>query len=274
MKRNDFILGSFFSLLILVFIGYFMFAVINENSDSGLTLKENTENLSDRVSLHYALKNVHEAETALNERGAEYLLNRETAEQSGAEYGSKNSESGAANLVTSIVTDYRGFDTLGEVTVLFISIIGVAILLFSMNGPMLTEPSLVVKTGNTYLLPIIMLVGAYVFVHGHLTPGGGFPGGTIIATGFLLMLLGMNAGKTGSKLLKVIESLAGLCFIGTGFAGFIIKGSFLQNFLPQGSIGSLFSAGFIMLIYIFIGIKVAAELSGGVLNIYTGGDDD
>jgi len=274
MKKNEFILGSFFSLMIVLFLGYFMFNVINEDNERGFSLKNNVENLSNRVSIHYALKNVHQAENSIAESGMNYINGRENVQSDEVLVGSEGTESGSANIVTSIVTDYRGFDTLGEVTVLFISILGVSLLLLSMGAPALKEPSIVQRAGVMYLIPIIMLVGAYVFIHGHLTPGGGFPGGAVIATGFLLMLLGLSGKKRPTKLLKVLESLAGVVFVGIGFAGLMINGSFLSNFLPNGRVGSLFSAGFVMVIYIFIGIKVASELSGGLLNIYAGEEDD
>ena len=96
-------------------------------------------------------------------------------------------ETGASNIVTSVVVNYRGFDTLGEVTVLFIAAIGVgAVLTTSVKGETRkTQPaSLVLYTGCRLLFPLILVFGTYTFVHGHLTPGGGFQGGAIIASGF------------------------------------------------------------------------------------------
>jgi len=97
---------------------------------------------------------------------------------------------GAANLVTAIIVTYRGLDTLGEVTVLFLSatIVGLILTLGGKSGKAkhgLLPVGELLTTGSRYLAPLIMLLGVYVFVNGHLTPGGGFQGGAIIASGVL-----------------------------------------------------------------------------------------
>ena len=100
-----------------------------------------------------------------------------------------------ANTVTAIVVNFRGFDTLGEVTVLFLAATGMGTILLRRRSkhtglnPQRTSPqaSKIVQAAGKLLFPAIMILGAYVFIHGHLTPGGGFQGGAIIATGFLLL---------------------------------------------------------------------------------------
>ena len=103
-------------------------------------------------------------------------------------------QTGAANIVTSVVISYRGFDTLGEVTILFTAALGVGTVLSLLRKKeeraRLEEASLILKTGCRFLFPLILLVGAYVFIHGHLTPGGGFQGGAVVASAYLLVYLG------------------------------------------------------------------------------------
>jgi len=135
-------------------------------------------------------------------------------------------ETGAANTVTSVVVGYRAFDTLGEVTVLF---------------------------------------GTYVFLHGHLTPGGGFQGGAIIASACLLIYLGSRERLISRVGRTVTESLSGLAFVLIGLLGLMFSAQFLSDFLPKGTLNTLFSAGIIPLIYIAVGFKVGAEL-GGVID--------
>ena len=106
-----------------------------------------------------------------------------------------------------------------------------------------------------------------MFIHGHLTPGGGFQGGAIIATGVLLMFMSYRSFDVNHKALTYMESLAGITFVVTGLAGLIWGGSFLQNFLPLGVPNELFSAGVIPIIYIAVGIKVGAELTGLLDNL-------
>lgn len=175
-------------------------------------------------------------------------------------------ETGAVNIVTSVVINYRGFDTLGEVTVLFVAAIGLGAVLTirRRKGKREIEPaSLVLYTGCRFLFPLILLFGAYIFVHGHLTPGGGFQGGAIVASAFILVYLGCRGRRVSETGSKAIESLGGLVFIATGLVGLAVGGHyFLSNYLPKGELNTLFSAGVIPIIYIAIGFKVGSELAG------------
>jgi multicomponent Na+:H+ antiporter subunit B len=179
-------------------------------------------------------------------------------------------ETGAVNIVTSVVVNYRGFDTLGEVTVLFIAAIGLgAVLTASRREKMRkTEPaSLVLYTGCRLLFPLILIFGAYIFIHGHLTPGGGFQGGAIIASGFLLIYLGCRERRISRIASNLVESLGGLIFVVIGLLGLVFGGYFLLNFLPMGTANALFSSGIIPIIYIAIGFKVGSELTGIIDNL-------
>lgn len=176
-------------------------------------------------------------------------------------------ETGSANAVTSVVVLYRGFDTLGEVTVLFLAALGISVFMKSTDKvrKKVLDQSFILKTGSRLLFPLMFLFGIYIIVHGHLTPGGGFPGGVIIATGFFVVLLTSENVKFKKNLMSVLEGLAGLSFIGMGLVGlFGPENSFLQNFLPLGDFNTLFSAGIIPIIYALVGVKVAAELSSVV----------
>ncbi len=171
-----------------------------------------------------------------------------------------------ANTITAVVVNFRGFDTLGEVTVLFLAATGLASILYRKEDEEEEErihlpSSSLVKTGAKILFPLILLLGIYVFIHGHLTPGGGFQGGAIIATGFLLMLISYRKFKTNHNIMLWLESLAGLAFVVVGLYGLFRHGSFLQNISYSGQLNNLISGGLIPLIYIFIGIKVATELT-------------
>lgn len=175
-------------------------------------------------------------------------------------------DNGGSNLVTSIVVNYRGFDTLGEVTVLFLSVSGAAFVLRRRTGLEVHEPlpaSEIVTTGARLLFAPIVLFGAYIFVHGHLTPGGGFQGGAVIASGVLLLLLADRDRALPHGFLSWMESLSGVGFVAAGMAGLWMAGSFLSNrgVLPLGQWNRLFSAGVIPVIYILIGLKVGSELA-------------
>ncbi|HDO06587.1 MAG TPA: cation:proton antiporter [Bacteroidetes bacterium] len=177
-----------------------------------------------------------------------------------------------SNAVTSIVVNFRGFDTLGEVTVLFLAVTVLGSLLYKTRHEVgersvLFSSSSIVTSGSKLLFPAIILLGAYVFIHGHLSPGGGFQGGVIIATGFLLMLLAYENYSVSHTALSIVESLAGITFAGVGLLGFMHGGTFLQNFLPSGVLNNLFSGGVIPIIYIAVGFKVGAELTGVIYTV-------
>ena len=180
-------------------------------------------------------------------------------------------ELGGANLVTSIIVTYRGLDTLGEVTVLFIATAGIGFLLRRKQKNRIIQKrdsSEILKTGASFLLPLIFLFGAYIFIHGHLTPGGGFQGGVVIASGILLLMLSDISLKFNHTVLHLIESLSGTSYVLIGILGIFFAAGFLDNrFLPLGEFGKLFSAGAIPIIYSLIGLKVGSELVGILENM-------
>ncbi len=216
--------------------------------------------LASFVFMFYNLYESYEPKTELTGIAAHY-----------AEKGA--TEVGAANLVTSIVVTYRGFDTMGEVTILFLtaSIIG-----FFLKLNKIDEKKVIVHKGTSELLvtssqilvPIIFLFGVYVFMNGHLTPGGGFQGGAIIASGIALSIMANPNREINHHAILWIESISGISFVILGVMGLLLAGGFLDNrFIGLGNFGDLFSAGAIPLIYSFIGLKVGAEISN-ILNKY------
>ncbi len=177
-------------------------------------------------------------------------------------------ELGGANMVTSIIVSYRGLDTLGEVAVLFAATAAVGLLLKKYEeeeglGVSHIEASEILESGGGFLFPLIVLYGVYIFLHGHLTPGGGFQGGVIIATAFLLLMLSGGVENFNHTVMMLVESLTGFAYIAVALAGLVWASGFLDpRFLPLGDFGRLFSAGAIPVIYTLIGLKVGAELIG------------
>jgi len=125
--------------------------------------------------------------------------------------------------------------------------------------------SLIVKKVAQLMAGFIFLYGIYIIVHGHLTPGGGFAGGALIAGAYILAILAYGSDtiklkkeETGSS---ISESIAILLALMLAVAGFFIGAKvFFNNYLPTGKIGELVSAGAIPLYNIFIGMEVAAAL--------------
>ena len=178
-------------------------------------------------------------------------------------------ELGAPNVITGILLTYRGFDTLGEVAVLFMVAASVGLVLGARQarGRVSTkarpdEASEIVRTGAEILVPLICIFAAYIIMNGHLSAGGGFQGGAVIASGVLLTLLAFPQYQPNLEFLSITESIAGALFVLVGIAGLIAAGGFLDNrILPLGQFGAFFSAGAIPLLSVLLGIKVGCELS-------------
>lgn len=213
-------------------------------------------------------------EASVMDRISSQFITKDTAENgTSVEFGNtENPESGPANIVTSIVADYRSFDTLGEVTVLFVSSLGVALLLASSSSRRMKlnfHPNFMLRVGSRALFGIILMTGIYITIHGHLTPGGGFPGGTMIASSILVLYLADDEFRTRVKGFKVLESVAGTLYVILGLVGLFFFDAFLENFLGNGVVGDLFSSGIIPIVYVLIGLKVGSEISGVIDNFLT-----
>lgn len=125
--------------------------------------------------------------------------------------------------------------------------------------------SVIVKKVTQLIAGLIFLYGIYIIAHGHLSPGGGFAGGALIAGSFILLILAFGSDilrlrkeEAGST---VTESIAVLAFVLLALAGlFVGTRVFFVNFLPKGTVGELVSAGLIPLYNIFTGIEVAAAI--------------
>jgi len=182
-----------------------------------------------------------------------------------------NSEQGVANAVTTVVVYFRGFDTLGEIAVLFIASLGIGLMLSSSQkvDEEKMESSFVLRIGARLLFPIILLFGVYIVTFGHLSVGGGFQGGVIIASAMLLMVVSSNSFRVSHHTVEIFETLAGISYVVIGLIGLIVLDSFLGNFLPHGvsQLGLLLSGGIVPIIYIIIGIKVGSEMSMIVQNM-------
>lgn len=125
--------------------------------------------------------------------------------------------------------------------------------------------TIIVKKTTQLVAGMIFLYGIYVIVHGHLTPGGGFAGGVIMAGSFILIILAY--GSDFLKLLKeesgttLYENLAMIMVLFLAVSGLLLGTHiFFLNWLPKGTVGQLVSAGILPLYNIFVGIEVAASI--------------
>jgi len=125
----------------------------------------------------------------------------------------------------------------------------------------------IVQCISRLMAPSIFLLGVYVVLHGHLTPGGGFAGGVLIAGAFVLLVLAFGSDEWRSRALNwnatVLESLGLFFFWFLAVLGLIEGVQFFVNVIAKANPGfpyRLFSAGIIPLCNVAIGIEVAAGL--------------
>lgn len=125
--------------------------------------------------------------------------------------------------------------------------------------------TIIVKKTTQLIAGMIFMYGIYVIIHGHLTPGGGFAGGVVIAGSLILVTLAF--GSDFLKLVKeemgttLVESVATITVVLIATAGFLFGTRvFFNNFLPKGVVGDLVSAGVLPLYNIFVGIEVASSI--------------
>lgn len=124
--------------------------------------------------------------------------------------------------------------------------------------------TLIVKTITRLTVGLILLYGIYIVLHGHITPGGGFAGGVIIALSFVHLMLAFGRKVVLKKLSQAaasfFESLGAIMFLSIAILGFFGGYFFLNFFTHKGEPFKLFSAGIIPLCNIAISLKVGAGL--------------
>jgi len=171
---------------------------------------------------------------------------------------------GAANIVTSVVLAYRGIDTMGELAILFAAATAAGLVLGHPGKADQAEEAggFILRAGADLLFPLLIVVGMYIILHGHLTPGGGFQGGVVLATAFVLPVLARPGQVPSHGALAIVEGLAGAVFIVTGAAALAYDHEFLTPLLSPGRLGALVSAGTLPILYLAVGLKVGAELAG------------
>ncbi|MDY3920262.1 MAG: hydrogen gas-evolving membrane-bound hydrogenase subunit E [Candidatus Limivivens sp.] len=185
-------------------------------------------------------------------------------------------ETGAVNIVTGMILDYRAFDTLGESHVLFIATCTVLILLRNddkkkgkvkeLESDRLHEPKndVILQTVARILVPPIVIFGIYVILCGHLGPGGGFSGGAVIGAGLILYLNAFGFEKTErfftEKTYKRLSFCALACYCLAKSYSFYTGANHLESGIPLGTPGAILSSGLILILNICVGLVVAGTM--------------
>lgn len=182
-------------------------------------------------------------------------------------------EGGARNVITSIILNYRGYDTMGEVTVIFSALCAVVALLDrekrkrSRSGVDASgvPSSVIVRTVVRFAVPVIIFFAVYVLLHGESSPGGGFQGGAVIGASVILfaVVFGLpeSTDRIGLGARTPFESIAMFGFLAMGFVGIAFGANFLTYLLPGLSEHVAVAVRTNMLNVIEVGIGVA----GGII---------
>jgi len=140
--------------------------------------------------------------------------------------------------------------------------------------------SKIVRTMSRPLILFILIYGLYIIMHGHLTPGGGFQGGAVFASGVAMLIVAFGSYNIHQRLkehhLSILESSGALIFIGLAFGGlatlffynFLVGSSIFGHIPPSGpNPGDMWSGGVIPIMNLAVGLKVLAGLSAVLLTM-------
>ena len=192
-------------------------------------------------------------------------------------------ETGAVNIVSGMILDYRAFDTFGESCVLFVATICVTIMLridgrggagddeetekskkaFGIresafakldNRNYEPENDTILRKSALIVFPIIMVFGVYVILNGHISPGGGFSGGAILGAGFVLFLSAFGFNRTerfmNANTVRIITLVALLVYCLSKCYSFFTGANHLESGIPLGTPGAILSSGLILVLNI------------------------
>ncbi len=187
----------------------------------------------------------------------------------------------APNAVGTIVFDFRGYDTLGETLILITAVITVGVVFG--RGAFIEEeyaelrhvtPTPVQSVFGIPVILILMCFGLLLIFGGHLTPGGGFQGGSVLATAFFISVIiygiKRNPFHYGHDFLIGMETLGALMFLLLGIVGVAVSGYYLYNvganIWDQGFIEILkyvdpTNAGMLPYLNVAVGLEVFGSLS-------------
>ncbi|MBT7026908.1 MAG: Na(+)/H(+) antiporter subunit B [Verrucomicrobia bacterium] len=203
-------------------------------------------------------------------------------------------DSHVPNVVTSVLADYRGFDTLLETTVVFIACIAIYSIMrvdkakFETDEPTIVaapryDPgdSLIVRQTSRFMVPFMQLFALYVIAHGHYSPGGGFQGGVILGASLILLAISFDLKfllrQWSEKTLMLLVAAGVFLYAAVGLACMFMGGDyldygFLDPILP-GEKDMARSHG-ILLVEIGVGITVMFSMIAIHINLASNGRFD
>ncbi|MGA1869200.1 MAG: MnhB domain-containing protein [bacterium] len=182
-------------------------------------------------------------------------------------------DTGALDIITAIIFDYRGYDTLFETILLFAALIGLLSLPLKESQENKEDENYHSSLPTQYIcrlmIPFILMFALSIIIHGHITPGGGFQGGVVIAASIILLIIVINKNEGRKVLSQRQVNILLVCgisvYIGIGLLGLLSGYNFLSNrsmhFPPMGEMGELFSGGTLIWINVGVGLAVAGMIT-------------
>jgi multicomponent Na+:H+ antiporter subunit B len=184
-------------------------------------------------------------------------------------------QTNATGVVSAVNFEYRGFDTVGEEFILFIAATGVAVVLRHLRNEREQEAddptadwavppaSDAVRLVALMFTGPVVVVGWYLASHAQTSPSGGFQGGVVLATAFILIYLSgeflLFERISPADITDAVEALGAGGFAAIGVSAVAMGLPYLANFLPRGTVpGAVSSGGTIPLISFCVGLEVAA----------------
>jgi multicomponent Na+:H+ antiporter subunit B len=189
-------------------------------------------------------------------------------------------------MVTAVLADYRGFDTMFETVVVFIAGMAVLAILKNSSGPnskkknfhIETEPDIIVTNTVRLLIPVIQIFAFYVLAHGHVSPGGGFQGGVVMGASFIMIALSWDLDTALARFpverCTVVAGLGIILYAGIGLLSMFLGGEFLDyaelaNILPVSREMARYHA--MLGVEIGVGLTVTAIMFSLYANLSTEG---
>ncbi|MDR1177364.1 MAG: hypothetical protein LBK64_00915 [Spirochaetaceae bacterium] len=185
----------------------------------------------------------------------------------------RSNNTGAPKLVAAVYLGYRAYDTLGELTVLLASLSAAVGFIRMSKGIVRKRQDGFRRRAHTDIIdltagklsPMVLLFGCYLMFFGHQSPGGGFQGGVVLASGIIFIALGRRDGRLdsrhsllGSAMLGRVEAVSFLGILLLCLSGPLAGYAILENPI-QGS--SLDPAVYIIAFNMVIGLKVGSGIA-------------
>jgi len=175
--------------------------------------------------------------------------------------GSAEHETGAENVIAGMILNYRGFDTFGESCVLFLAVCSVMQLMWNTTGKKEEtdepEPDMILSCVGRLVIPCVLCFGICTLFNGHVSPGGGFSGGSILGAALILFAVAYGSEATGRFFTKRVYNLvriSGLMIYACLFGLYI--------FLGANGIESDLAHYIVLVIDLAVGLVVMSTMYG------------